>query len=92
MGNNGKHGKQWEAIIAYVAESPGTKAWDLLQLRNVSALLQQCDVDRELLRECGMRKSPQYAFNCDVIHNLGKYKEVSCYSFFHFIHSNLTSP
>jgi hypothetical protein len=26
MGNNGKHGKQWEAIIAYVAENQGTKS------------------------------------------------------------------
>jgi hypothetical protein len=84
--------KQWEEIVAYVRKNPGTRAWDLLTLRNVSALVQQCDVDRELLREIGMRESLQYAYNCDVIHNLEKYKEVSCYSFLHFIHSNLTTP
>jgi hypothetical protein len=28
--------KKWEAIIAYVAENPGTKAWELLPLHVTS--------------------------------------------------------
>jgi hypothetical protein len=66
--------EQWEAIIACVAKNPGTSAWELFPIRNLTGLVQQCDVDRDLLRELGMRESPQYAFCCDVIHNLEKYK------------------
>jgi hypothetical protein len=50
--------KQWEAIVAYVAENQGTRASELFPLRNESALVQQCDVDRELLREIRMGDSP----------------------------------
>ncbi|EFX64115.1 hypothetical protein DAPPUDRAFT_334582 [Daphnia pulex] len=69
--------EQLREIVEFATCNPDSRVKELLDIRQDSIiLLEQCDVDREMLKLLSMGRSPSFAFSCDVVHNWEIYRKL----------------